>query len=91
MAGFKTPAGSFAGGEAADVIAIYGRLGALWRLPLLWMLGREVDNDRFLLDGICVTRAARGQGIGTALMAAIGDEAAARGYGQVRLLSLIHI
>jgi ribosomal protein S18 acetylase RimI-like enzyme len=85
MAGFKTPAGSFAGGEAADVIAIYGRLGALWRLPLLWMLGREVDNDRFLLDGICVTRAARGQGIGTALMAAIGDEAAARGYGQVRL------
>ena len=49
------------------------------------MLGREVDNDRLLLDGICVTRAARGQGIGTALMAAIGDEAAARGYGQVRL------
>ena len=85
MAGFKTPAGSFAGGEAADVIAIYGQLGALWRLPLLWMLGREVDNDRFLLDGICVTRAARDQGIGTALMAAIGDEAAARGYGQVRL------
>lgn len=85
MAGFKTPAGSFAGGEAADVIAIYGRLGSLWRLPLLWLLGREVDNDRFLLDGICVARGARGQGIGTALMAAIEAEAAARGYAQVRL------
>ncbi len=85
MAGFKTPAGSFAGGEAADVIAIYGRLGSLWRLPLLWLLGREVDNDRFLLDGICVARGARGQGIGTALMTAIEAEAAARGYAQVRL------
>lgn len=85
MAGFKTPAGSFAGGEMADVLAIYGRLGAAWRLPLLWMLGHEVDNDRFLLDGICVARAARGQGIGSALMQAIEAEAVARGYEQVRL------
>ena len=85
MAGFKTPAGSFAGGEMADVLAIYGRLGAAWRLPLLWMLGHEVDNDRFLLDGICVARGARGQGIGSALMQAIEAEAVARGYEQVRL------
>lgn len=85
MAGFKTPAGSFAGGEMADVLAIYGRLGAAWRLPLLWMLGHEVDNDRFLLDGICVARGARGQGIGSALMQAIEAEAVARGYEKVRL------
>lgn len=85
MAGFKTPAGSFAGGEMADVQAIYGRLGAAWRLPLLWMLGHEVDNDRFLLDGICVARSARGRGIGSALMQAIEAEAVARGYEQVRL------
>ena len=85
MAGFKTPAGSFAGGEMADVLAIYGKLGAAWRLPLLWMLGHEVDNDRFLLDGICVVRGARGQGIGSALMRAIETEAVARGYEQVRL------
>lgn len=85
MAGFKTPAGSFAGGEMADVLAIYGKLGAAWRLPLLWMLGHEVDNDRFLLDGICVARGARGQGIGSALMRAIETEAVARGYEQVRL------
>ena len=85
MAGFKTPAGSFAGGEVADVLAIYGKLGAAWRLPLLWMLGHEVDNDRFLLDGICVVRGARGHGIGSALMQAIEAEAVARGYEQVRL------
>lgn len=85
MAGFKTPAGSFAGGEMADVLAIYGRLGSAWRLPLLWMLGHEVDNDRFLLDGICVARSARGRGIGSALMQAIEAEAVARGYEQVRL------
>jgi len=85
MGGFKTPAGSFAGGEMADVLAIYGKLGAAWRLPLLWMLGHEVDNDRFLLDGICVARDARGHGIGSALMQAIEAEAVARGYEQVRL------
>lgn len=85
MAGFKTPVGSFAGGEAADLRAIYGWFEALWRLPLLWMLGREVDNDRFLLDGICVTSAARSQGIGSELMHAICVEAQRRGYAQVRL------
>ena len=85
MVGFKTPEGSFAGGEIADVRAIYGNLGAVWRLALLWMLERETDNARFLLDGICVTRAARGQGVGTALLAAIEAEAVARGYPAIRL------
>lgn len=85
MAGFKTPAGSFAGGEIADIRAIYGTLGALWRLPLLWMLSDEAGADQFLLDGICVAPQARGLGIGTALMAAIETEAQARGYDRVRL------
>lgn len=85
MVGFKTPEGSFAGGEIADVRAIYGVLGAAWRLPLLWMLERDTDNARFLLDGICVTRDARGQGIGTALLAAIETEAQSRGYPAIRL------
>lgn len=85
MAGFKTPAGSFAGGDVADMLAIYGRLGAAWRLPLLWALGREVDNARFLLDGICVTKAARSQGIGATLMTIIEAEARQRGYQAVRL------
>ena len=85
ISGFKTPAGSFAGGDVADMLAIYGRLGAAWRLPLLWALGREVDNARFLLDGICVTKAARSQGIGATLMTIIEAEARQRGYQAVRL------
>lgn len=85
LAGYKTPAGSFAGGDMADLRRAYGRIGAAWRAVPLWLLGREVDNTRFLLDGICVARQARSLGIGTALLTAICDEARARGYGAVRL------
>ena len=85
LAGFKTPQDSFAGGSWTDTRAVYGLAGLAWRLPLLALLSREVDNDRFLLDGICVAPAARGLGVGSALMAAIEDEARARGYAYVRL------
>lgn len=85
LAGFKTPQGSFAGGSWTDMRAVYGLAGLAWRLPLLALLSREVDNDRFLLDGICVAPVARGLGVGSALMAAIEDEARARGYAYVRL------
>jgi ribosomal protein S18 acetylase RimI-like enzyme len=64
--------------------AVYGP-GALWRAGALWLLSREVDNDRFLLDGLCVDPAARGTGVGTALLVAITEEARARGYRGVRL------
>ena len=85
LAGFKTPQGSFAGGSWTDMRAVYGLTGLAWRLPLLALLSREVDNDRFLLDGICVAPVARGLGVGSALRAAIEDEARARGYAYVRL------
>jgi ribosomal protein S18 acetylase RimI-like enzyme len=85
LAGFKTPEGSFAGGSTADLRAVYGRAGAAWRGVLLDLLSRDVDNERFLLDGICVTREARGQGIGTTLIDAICDLAQDRGYSAVRL------
>lgn len=85
VAGFKTPAGSFAGGTWGDLTEIYGRWGGRWRGSLLWMLGREVDNDRFLIDGICVAKAHRGKGVGSQLLSALYQEAAERGYGMVRL------
>lgn len=85
MVGFKTPQGSFAGGAMADLVAVYGRFGATWRAGVLELLSREVDNDRFLLDGICVEAEARSRGIGAALLAAIEAEAVQRGYGAVRL------
>lgn len=85
VAGFKTPQGAFAGGGTADLTAEYGLAGGMWRAGVLRLLSRDIDNDRFLIDGICVARGARSQGIGTALLAALCDEARARGYRSVRL------
>jgi ribosomal protein S18 acetylase RimI-like enzyme len=85
LAGFKSIAGSFAGGSWSDLWAVYGLWGGFWRGSLLWALSRDVDNERFLVDGICVASAARGQGIGTALLAALYQEAMARGYRAIRL------
>ena len=84
LVGFKTPQAAFAGGGFGDMWAIYG-FGALWRAGLLRLLERDVDNARFLMDGLCVSQAARGRGVGTALLEAITDEARARGYAAVRL------
>ena len=85
IAGYKTPGGSFAGGSWDDLTEVYGQVGGRWRGGVLWMLGREVDNDSFLIDGICVGKAHRGKGIGSLLLAALYQEAAERGYGAVRL------
>lgn len=85
IAGFKTPAGSFAGGSWADLVAVYGAFGGRWRGALLWLLGREIDNERFLVDGLCVARAYRGKGVGSQLLAALCREAAERGYRAIRL------
>lgn len=85
IAGYKTPAGSFAGGSWADLTDTYGRWGGRWRGGILWTLGREVDNDRFLIDGICVARAHRSKGVGSMLLGALYREAAERGYGSIRL------
>ncbi len=85
LAGFKTSEGSFAGGSSADLRKVYGAIGASWRGMLLWALNREVDNDRFLLDGICVTASARSQGVGSVLIDHICDEGHRRGYISVRL------
>lgn len=85
IAGFKTPHGAFADGSLRELRAVYGLAGAGWRTAVLRLLHNEVDNERFLIDGICVAAHARGQGIGTALIAALCDEGRARGYSAIRL------
>lgn len=85
LVGFKSPDGAFAGGGLADLRGVYGTFGSLWRAGLLWLLERDLDNERFLLDGICVADTARGKGVGTALLDAICAEGRARGYPSVRL------
>lgn len=85
LVGFKSPDGAFAGGGFADLRSVYGTFGAVWRAGLLWLLERDLDNERFLMDGICVADAARGHGVGTALLDAICAEGRRRGYPAVRL------
>ena len=85
LAGFKTPQGSFAAGSPAEMRASYGPFGGTWRARLLGYLSDEIDNENFLLDGLCVVADQRGHGIGSALMGAIAAEARLRGYGSVRL------
>ena len=85
IAGFKTPDGSFASGRPEDLTAIYGLIGGWWRRLVLGLLSDGVDNNRFLLDGICVDASARSLGLGSALLQAICDEGRRRGYKAVRL------
>ncbi len=85
VAGFKTPYGAFADGSWTDLCAVYGLAGATWRRAAFEVLNREVDNDRFLIDGISVAAVARGQGIGTALIEALCAQGRARGYRAIRL------
>jgi ribosomal protein S18 acetylase RimI-like enzyme len=85
LAGFKTPFGSFAGGQVGDLRKTYGWVGAAWRGWVLQILSSEVDNDRFLIDGICVQSDKRGKGLGRRLLAALCDEAAAQSYDYIRL------
>jgi len=85
IVGFKTKDSALVGGSFADLQATYGGWGAAWRAGLLHFLERDTENTRFLMDGIFVAPAARGKGVGTALLAAIIDEARARGYPAVRL------
>ena len=85
VAGYKTPAGAFVGGSMSELAAVYGRFGALWRGPLLDLLERDCEPGRLLMDGIFVRDAARGHGVGTALLEAVVQEAVRLGVGEVRL------
>lgn len=85
VAGFKTAQGALVGGTARDLRHVYGPWGGTWRGTLLQLLERDTENRRFLMDGLFVAPAARGQGVGTALLAALYDEGRARGHREIRL------
>lgn len=85
VAGFKTAQGALVDGTFADMAAVYGRIGAAWRMAVLALLSRDTENARFLMDGLFVDPAVRGQGVGTQLLEGIVQEARDRGYTEVRL------
>lgn len=85
VAGFKTFDGALVGGGFSDLAQVYGLWGGVWRNLLLTLLERDSEDRRFLMDGIFVSPAARSTGVGSRLLDAIAQEAAARGYAEVRL------
>ncbi|MEP2452775.1 MAG: N-acetyltransferase, partial [Nitratireductor sp.] len=68
IAGFKTKDGAMVGGGLAEMAAVYGWVGAVWRGVLLSALERDLADGQLLMDGIAVAPQARGLGIGSALL-----------------------
>lgn len=85
VAGFKTPEGAFVGGGLRDLAKTYGWLSGLARALPLGILERKCEPGALLMDGIFVRPAARGLGVGSALLDAIERHAAVQGLKQVRL------
>lgn len=85
VGGFRSPQGGFVVLDADSLAGVYGDFGGWWRGALIGRLSREVDNTRFLIDGLAVAPDWRGRGIGAALLAALEAEAWRRGYRMMRL------
>ncbi|WP_367648075.1 GNAT family N-acetyltransferase [Ruegeria arenilitoris] len=85
LAGFKTMDGGLVEGSLSDMAKIYGWFGATWRGLLLSVLERDLQPGVSQMDGIFVAAEARGQGVGTALLSAIKDEARKSGMAEVQL------
>lgn len=83
IAGYRSAKGNFAGGDAADLRAVYGRAGAAWRRRILAVLSD--DSEYFLLDGISVDRRLRSQGIGTEMILALCELGRSQGHKDISL------
>ena len=85
LAGFATKEGAFMAGTIGQMCAIYGYFGGIWRGLFLSILERPQKPKTLLMDGIFVDATARGQGVGSALIAAIKKKARTLGCTSVRL------
>lgn len=85
LAGLKTANGSLLDGTFSDLSQNYGWFGAVWRGAMLSVLERRLQDGVLQMDGIFVDEAARGRGIGTALLDAVSEQARASGAKTVQL------
>jgi GNAT superfamily N-acetyltransferase len=85
IAGYKTKNGSFIGGDLDELQSVYGWVGGLWRGLFLASLERPLQAETLLMDGIMESQAARGLGIGTAVLSAVKAKAVQLHCKQVRL------
>lgn len=85
LAGFHDDRGGFVGGGFGDLKQHYGLLGAMWRGLLLGLFERSPPDDQLLMDGVVVSAASRGMGIGTELLNGVAEVARARKLFIIRL------
>ncbi|MEZ9524927.1 GNAT family N-acetyltransferase [Enterovibrio norvegicus] len=86
IAGFQTPEGSLTGGMDADgLIRLLGTLRGLWACLILSLFERKAKPKELVMDGIAVNASYRGFGAGSALLDAIIQHAADKGFDTVRL------
>ena len=85
IAGYKTRNGSFIGGDLKEICSIYGPMSGTVRGIIMSFLERPLQPGTLLMDGIFVSKQARGQGIGSALLSALKSQAQSEGFKQVRL------
>jgi ribosomal protein S18 acetylase RimI-like enzyme len=85
VAGIQTERGRLVDGTFGDMQQTYGFWGAVWRVLLLSLLERDLEDGVCQMDGIFVSAEARGKGVGTALLEAVSDHARQSGARVVRL------
>ncbi len=85
VAGYKYAGRGFTDGSLRDIRRHYGLIGMCWRVPFLAMLERAEAPGTLQMDGICVSDAARGRGVGTALLEAIAAKRQALNCERVAL------
>ncbi|MDR6866538.1 ribosomal protein S18 acetylase RimI-like enzyme [Microbacterium resistens] len=85
LAGLHTPDGPAFDPTYRGLVRATSAASAWWRSLLLAPLHRSPRRGELLLDGLCVDSAARGQGIGSLLLAETADIARERGLTRVSL------
>ena len=64
LSGFRNFNGGVVGGTMSDLIAIYGTVGAIWRMPLLHLISRKENSNVLHLDALCVEKKSQYKGVG---------------------------
>lgn len=85
LAGFKDATGQLVDIQPKLMTEVFGFVGGWWRLLVLSLFERDMQDGVLLMDGIVVDAAMRGKGIGSQLLDATIEHARSSGYNQVRL------
>ena len=85
LLGIHDARGTFLVADYGTMIRHYGAVMGMTRLALLMLLDHKLPPGDLYLDGLVVAEQQRGQGIGTALMAAFEKRARDNGFQTVSL------